>query len=88
MAHLGYPEYFLRILGIWKVFGAVIILIPRLPQLKEWAYAGMIFDATSAAISRTAVGDNASKVIAPLAIAAIVMVSWGLRPKERTLKAF
>jgi uncharacterized membrane protein YphA (DoxX/SURF4 family) len=87
MAHLGYPEYFLRILGVWKVLGAVIILSPRLPQLKEWAYAGMIFDATSAAISRASVGDDAFKVVAPLAIAVVVMLSWGLRPKGRTLKA-
>src|SRR5882724_12904241 len=88
MAHLGYPNYFLWTLGVGKVLGAVTILIPGLPQLKEWAYAGMIFDTLSAAISRATVGDDAFKIVAPLAIAAVVIVSWGLRPKERTLKAF
>ncbi len=73
MTHLGYPGYFLMILGVWKVLGAATILAPRLPRLKEWAYAGMIFDATSASISRAAVGDDALKVIAPLAIAALVI---------------
>src|ERR1041385_1672335 len=42
MAHLGYPAYFLVILGIWKVLGATTIIAPGLPRLKEWAYAGMI----------------------------------------------
>jgi len=44
MARLGYPAYFSTILGGWKVLGAVAIVVPRLPRLREWAYAGMIFD--------------------------------------------
>jgi hypothetical protein len=40
---LGYPEYFLVIMGIWKVPGAVVLLVPRCPRLKEWAYAGAVF---------------------------------------------
>ncbi len=83
MAGLGYPVYFLMILGTWKLLGALAILAPRLPRLKEWAYAGMIFDVTSAAISRLVMGDSIIKIIAPLFVAAIVLLSWRLRPAER-----
>ena len=38
------PQYFLVILGIWKLLGAVALVIPRFPRLKEWAYAGVLFD--------------------------------------------
>lgn len=83
MVGLGYPAYFLMILGTWKLLGALAILAPRLPRLKEWAYAGMIFDVTSAAISRLVMGDSIIKIIAPLFVAAIVLLSWWLRPAER-----
>ena len=43
MSHLGYPVYFLTILGIWKILGVVAVLIPKFPLLKEWAYAGFFF---------------------------------------------
>lgn len=48
---LGYPTYFFAILGFWKVLGAIAILVPRFPRLKEWAYAGIFFDLTGAAAS-------------------------------------
>jgi hypothetical protein len=41
MAHLGYPAYFVSILGVWRVLGDVAVLAPRLPRLKEWAYVGL-----------------------------------------------
>ncbi len=53
---LGYPMYFFAILGVWKVLGAIAILVPRFPRLKEWAYAGIFFDLTGAAASCAAVG--------------------------------
>lgn len=86
MAHLGYPAYFLTVLGTWKVLGAIAIVIPGFPRLKEWAYAGMIFDLTGAAASRVAAGDGAGKVITPLLIAAVVVISWALRPAGRMLQ--
>ena len=43
VTHLGYPSYFLVLLGSWKVLGAVALLVPRRPLLKEWAYAGAFF---------------------------------------------
>ncbi|TKD11793.1 DoxX family protein [Polyangium fumosum] len=85
MAHLGYPAYFATILGAWKVLGAVALLVPRFPRLKEWAYAGIIFDLTGAAASHAASGDPAGKVITPLVLVAIAAASWALRPASRKL---
>ena len=85
---LGYPLYFFRILGFWKVLGAIAILVPRFPRLKEWAYAGIFFDLTGAAASVVAVGGYgayAFHVLAPLILAVIAMASWGLRPQSRTI---
>jgi uncharacterized membrane protein YphA (DoxX/SURF4 family) len=85
MAHLGYPVYFATILGVWKVLGAVALLAPRFPRLKEWAYAGIFFDLTGASISHAASGDDAGKVITPLVLLAIAAASWALRPESRKL---
>lgn len=84
---LGYPLYFVTVLGVWKVLGAIAILVPRLPRLKEWAYAGIIFDLTGAAASWAAVGGpgEAFHIIAPLIIASFAMASWALRPESRTI---
>jgi uncharacterized membrane protein YphA (DoxX/SURF4 family) len=87
MTHLGYPPYFMTILGVWKILGGIAVLLPRTPRLKEWAYAGMIFDLTGAAFSHAASGDPAGKVIAPLVLAGLVAASWALRPEGRVLKA-
>ncbi len=87
MAHLGYPAYFLTVLGTWKVLGAVAITVPGFPRLKEWAYAGMMFDVTGAAASRAALGDGVGMVLAPLFIAGLVFASWALRPEGRVLKS-
>ena len=85
---LGYPLYFFAILGIWKVLGAIAILVPRFPRLKEWAYAGIIFDLTGAVASIAAVGEYgayAFHIIAPLIIAGLAMASWALRPASRRI---
>jgi uncharacterized membrane protein YphA (DoxX/SURF4 family) len=85
LAHLGYPAYFCTLIGVWKVLGGVALLAPRLPRLKEWAYAGTFFDVTGAAVSHAASGDSASHVLVPLALARVAFVSWGLRPQSREL---
>jgi uncharacterized membrane protein YphA (DoxX/SURF4 family) len=85
---LGYPMYFFAILGFWKIVGAIAILVPRFPRLKEWAYAGIFFDLTGAAASCAAVGGYgvyAFHVLAPLIIAGITVASWALRPQSRTI---
>jgi len=84
---LLYPMYFFAILGVWKVLGAIAILVPRFPRLKEWAYAGIFFDLTGAAASCAAVGGYGAygfHVISPLILAALTMASWALRPPSRT----
>jgi hypothetical protein len=85
---LGYPMYFFAILGFWKVLGAIAILVPRFPRLKEWAYAGIFFDLTGAAASCAAVGGYGAygfHVLAPLIIAGLAVASWALRPGSRTI---
>jgi uncharacterized membrane protein YphA (DoxX/SURF4 family) len=84
MAELGYPAYVVTILGVWKVLGALALVAPRFPRLKEWAYAGIAFDLVGAAASHAAVGHPAVKVITPLVCLAIMAVSWSLRPASRT----
>ena len=86
MAHLGYPAYVASILGVWKLLGAGAIVAPGLPRVKEWAYAGMFFDLTGAAISHAVLGDGASAVLTPLVLSALVAASWALRPESRRLE--
>jgi hypothetical protein len=78
MAELGYPAYFVTILGVLKVLGALAIVTSRFPRLREWAYAGIAFDLIGAAASHAAVGHSAVKVAVPLVILAIMAVSWKL----------
>jgi hypothetical protein len=85
MSHLGYPLYFAAMLGAWKLLGALAIAAPGLPRVKEWAYAGFVFDLSAAAASRAAVGDGAADVAAPLVFLALVVASWALRPDSRRL---
>ena len=85
---LGYPMYFFAILGFWKALGAIAILVPRFPRLKEWAYAGIFFDLTGAAASCAAVGGYGAygfHVIAPLILAGLTVGSWALRPPSRVV---
>jgi len=80
--HLGYPAYFLVIIGVWKVPGAVVLLVPRFPRLKEWAYAGAFFTYTGAVASHLAVGDVAF-ALGPAIFGIILLASWALRPATR-----
>jgi uncharacterized membrane protein YphA (DoxX/SURF4 family) len=85
LQHLGYPAYFATILGVWKLLGAIVITAPRLPRLKEWAYAGFVFDLTAAAFSHASVGDRTGDIVVPLAFLGLVLASWALRPESRRL---
>jgi hypothetical protein len=87
VTHLGYPVYLLTILGPWKLAGAIVLLVPGFPRLKEWAYAGIIFELTGAIASWLAIGDKTGQFIAPLVLAVLAMTSWALRPPSRTLGA-
>jgi hypothetical protein len=85
ITRLGYPVYFIVLLGVWKALGAAAILAPRLPRLKEWAYAGIVFDLTGASVSHAASGSSVGNVVSPLLFAALALASWALRPESRTL---
>lgn len=83
VTHLGYPVYVLTILGVWKLLGGIVLLIPRFPRLKEWAYAGIFFELTGAAVSLALHGE--SFISSPLILAMLALASWALRPPDRTL---
>ena len=85
LAHLGYPTYFATILGTWELLGAVAILAPRRSRVKEWAYAGMVFALSGAAVSHAASGDPVPKILIPLMVLGAVLLSWTSRPGRRTL---
>jgi uncharacterized membrane protein YphA (DoxX/SURF4 family) len=83
---LGYPSYFLVILGGWKLLGAVALLVPRFPRLKEWAYAGAFFDLTGAVLSQLAAGlIDVGQLIYPIVMTGVALMSWALRPSSRRL---
>ena len=81
--HLGYPAYFMTIIGVWYVCAGIALLWPHFPRLKEWAYAGLVFNYTGAAASHFAVGDSAGSLVAPIIFTCLAIVSWALRPAER-----
>ena len=86
LTKLGYPPYFMTILGIWKILGVVAILIPGFKLVKEWAYAGFFFVMTGALISHLACGDNGVKeILGPFMQIVFIMVSWYFRPADRKI---
>jgi len=87
LTRLGYPPIVATILGMWKVLGAIAILIAGWPRLKEWAYAGMFFVLSGAAVSHAAHGDPFGNVLVPLVLLAFVMTSWGLQPARNAAVA-
>ena len=80
---LGYPIYFLTILGIWKILGVVAVLVPRFPLLKEWAYAGFFFAMSGAVLSHLASGSGALDYFGPVLLIVLTVTSWYFRPEER-----
>lgn len=88
---LGYPLHFVTLLGIWKILGAITLLAPKFPRLKEWAYAGITIDLTGAAFAWLMTGahdesmSNTGHILIPLASWLVAMASWWLRPASRRL---
>lgn len=87
MAHLGYPLYFLTIIGVWKILGVVAVLAPKFPLVKEWAYAGFFFVASGALFSHMASGDEAKEFFGPALLLVLTIVSWYLRPAGRKINS-
>lgn len=84
---LGYPAYFSTMLGVAKVAAGIVILAPRLPRLKEWAYAGISFNMAAAVASHVAVRDGVGNLVAPLMFLVLILASWALRPADRRLSS-
>ena len=85
MTHLGYPIYFLTILGVWKFLGVVAVLIPKFPLLKEWAYAGFFFAMSGAIFSHITLGDPAMEFFGSSLLLILTVVSWYFRPEDRKI---
>lgn len=83
IAHLGYPVYLLIILGIWKILGVIAILVPKIPLIKEWAYAGFFFAMTGAFFSHIAVHDPAIELFPSVLLLILIFISWYFRPANR-----
>ena len=85
IVELGYPVYFLTLIGVWKIAGTIAVLIPGFPLLKEWAYAGFFFAMSGAIVSHIASHDAASELFGPSLLLVLTMVSWYFRPADRKL---
>ncbi len=85
ITQLGYPIYFLTILGIWKILGVLALLIPKFPLLKEWAYAGFFFAMSGAAFSHIAMGDPLNEIFPSLLLLLLTVASWYFRPADRKI---
>ena len=83
---LGYPVYFLTILGIWKILGVIAILVPGFKLVKEWAYAGFFFAMSGALASHLACGDYSVKgLLGPFFQIVFIILSWYFRPANRKI---
>jgi hypothetical protein len=85
ITNLGYPTYFLTILGVWKILGVIIVLSPKFLLLKEWAYAGFFFVMSGAVLSHVAAGDPMSEIYPSLLLLVLTVISWYFRPADRRL---
>jgi hypothetical protein len=86
--HLGYPAYLLLFLGTAKILGVIAVLVPGAGRLKEWAYAGLVFDIIGALYSHLSVGDPVS--VWGFAVVGLVLVGGSyvfgrLRTQDRTV---
>ncbi len=87
LSALGYPAYFMSILGAAKLLGVVALAAPGLALVKEWAYAGFTFNLLGAAASHGASGDPITVILTPLGLLLLGATSYGLRPESRRLSA-
>ena len=80
--HVGYPQQLRVLLGIAKLAGAIVLLLPRLPNLKEWAYAGFTFTWIAAFVAHYLAGDGALSFL-PVALLGSLAVSYATRSANR-----
>lgn len=80
--HVGYPQQLRVLLGIGKLAGAIVLLLPRLPMLKEWAYAGFTFMWIAASVAHYLADDGAYSLI-PVSLIGLLAVSYVTRSADR-----
>jgi uncharacterized membrane protein YphA (DoxX/SURF4 family) len=85
VTQLGFPAYFVTILGITKILGVVALLIPKFPLLKEWAYASFFFMMSGAIYTHVAAGNSISEIFPSLLLLILTVISWYFRPVDRKL---
>ena len=85
-AHVGYPQQLRVLLGIAKLLGVIMILVPGFPIVKEWAYAGFTFAWIAAVVAHYKAGDGAMS-LTPLALLVLLAISYATRPPGRRLPA-
>ena len=85
ITQLGYPVYFLTILGVWKILGVVAVLVPGFPLLKEWAYAGFFFLMSGALFSHIATGHSVSEMVPSFLLLTLTLLSWYFRPADKKI---
>jgi hypothetical protein len=84
-ARAGYPQHLRIVLGIAKPIAAIVLLVPGVALLKEWAYAGAAFALIMAFISAMASGEPAQVLILPPVLLSLLVVSYATRPASRRL---
>ena len=84
-SNLGFPVYLMTLIGVWKILGVIAVLIPRLPLLKEWAYAGFFFTMSGALLSHIIIGDEAKTFFGPALLLVLTILSWYYRPADRKI---
>lgn len=85
ITQLGYPVYLLSILGVWKILGVAVVLIPKFSLQKEWAYAGFFIAMSGAAISHLIMGNEVKEIFGPTLLLILTVVSWYFRPVGRKI---
>jgi uncharacterized membrane protein YphA (DoxX/SURF4 family) len=83
---VGYPQQLRIILGIAKLLGAIALVVPGLPKLKEWAYAGFTFAWISAFVAHYLAKDG-PKAYMPLVLLIFLFISYMTRPASRQWQA-
>ncbi|MET8429362.1 DoxX family protein [Nocardia sp. NPDC004860] len=86
IVHLGYPTYFLVLLGVWKLLGALALLVPGFPLVKEWAYAGVVFVDSGGIVSHLTIGYARGEVTVLALLLVLTVVSWATRPAGRKVR--
>ncbi|MEZ4951630.1 MAG: DoxX family protein [Saprospiraceae bacterium] len=82
---LGFPIYILPLLGVWKILGVLVILIPGYLLLKEWAYAGFFFTMTGALYAHIYSGSSLNEIFPAILLLVLTLLSWYFRPESRKI---